>query len=45
MLLRKVMLLSTVNNFRGAQLKKHVKQSRQVPNDPNILSIISGEKI
>ena len=39
------MSLSSVNNFRGDQLEKHVRQWRKPTNDPNILSIISGDKI
>ena len=41
----KSLLLSKVNNFRGAQLEKLVRQWRRLTNDPNILSIISGDKI
>ena len=41
----KSLLLSKVNNFRGGQLEKHVRQWRKLINDPNILSIISGDKI
>ena len=41
----KSLLLSKVNNFRGVQLEKHVRQCRKLANDPNILSIISGDKI
>ena len=41
----KSLLLSKVNNFRGGQLEKHVRQQRKLTNDPNILSIISGDKI
>ena len=40
----KSLLLSKVNNFRGSQLEKHVRQWRKLTNDPNILLIISGEK-
>ena len=41
----KSLLLSKVNNFRGGQLQKHVRQWRKLTNDQNILSIISGDKI
>ena len=41
----KSLLLSKVNIFRGGQLEKHVRQWRKLTNDPNILSIISGDKI
>ena len=41
----KSLLLSKVNNFRGSQLEKHVRQWKKLTNDPNILSIISGDKI
>ena len=41
----KSLLLSKVNNFRGGQLEKHVRQWRKLTNDPNVLSIISGDKI
>ena len=41
----KSLLLSKVNDFRGGQLEKHVRQWRKLTNDPNILSIISGGKI
>ena len=41
----KSLLLSKINNFRGGQLEKHVRQWRKLRNDPNILSIISGDKI
>ena len=41
----KYLLLSQVNNFRGGQLEKHVRQWRKLANDPNIFSIISGDKI
>ena len=41
----KSLLLSKVNNFRGGQLEKHVRQWRKLTNDPNILSIISDDKI
>ena len=41
----KFLLLRKINNFRGDQLKKHVGQQRKLINDPNILSIISGDKI
>ena len=41
----KSLLLSKVNNFRGGQRKKHVRQWRKLTNDPNLLSIISGDKI
>ena len=40
----KSLLLSNVNNFRGGQLEKHVRQWRKLTNDPKILSIISGDK-
>ena len=35
----KSLLLSKINNFRGGQLEKHVRQRRKLTNDPNILSI------
>ena len=38
------MLLSKVNNFRGGQLEKHVRQWRKLTTNPNILSVISGDK-
>ena len=41
----KSLLLSKVNNFRGGQLEKHVRKLRKLRNDPNILLIISGDKI
>ena len=41
----KSLLLSNVNNFRGGQLEKHVRQWRKLTNDPKILSIISGDKV
>ena len=41
----KSLLLSKVNNFRGGQLEKHVRQWKKLTNDPNILSIISGYNI
>ena len=41
----KSLLLSKINNFRGGQLEKHVKQWRKLTNHRNILSIISGDKI
>ena len=41
----KSLILSKVNNFRGGQLEKHVREWRKLTNDPNILSIISGVKI
>ena len=41
----KSLLLSKDNNFRDGQLEKHVRQWRKLTNDPNILSIISGDKI
>ena len=41
----KSLLLSKVNNSRGGQLDKHVRQWRKLTNDPNIWSIISGDKI
>ena len=41
----KSLLLSKVDNFRGDQLEKHVRQWRKLTNDPNILLIISGDKI
>ena len=41
----KSLLLSKINNFRGGQLEKHVRQRRKLTNDPNILSIISSDKI
>ena len=41
----KSLLLTKVNNFRGSQLEKHVRQWKKLTNDPNILSIISGDKI
>ena len=40
----KSLLLSKINNFRGGQLENHVRQWRKLTNDPNILSIISGDK-
>ena len=40
----KSLLLSKINNFRGGQLEKHVRQQRKLTNDPNILLIISGDK-
>ena len=41
----KSLLLSKVDNFRGGQLEKHVRQWKKLTNDPNILPIISGDKI
>ena len=41
----KSLLLSKDNNFRDGQLEKHVRHWRKLTNDPNILSIISGDKI
>ena len=41
----KSFLISKVNNFRGGLLEKHVRQWRKLTIDPNILSIISGDKI
>ena len=41
----KSLLLSKTKNFRGGQLEKHVRQWRKLANDPNTLSIISGDKI
>ena len=41
----KSLLLSKINNFRGGQLEKHVRQWRKLTNHRNILSIISGDKI
>ena len=41
----KSFILSKLTNFRGGQLEKHVRQWRKLANDPNILSIISGDKI
>ena len=41
----KSLLLSKVDNFKGDQLEKHVRQWRKLTNDPNILLIISGDKI
>ena len=40
----KSLLLSKVNNFRGGQLEKHVRLWKKLTNDPNLLSIISGDK-
>ena len=40
----KSLLLSKINNFRGDQLEKHIRHWRKLRNDPNILSIISGDK-
>ena len=39
------MLLSKVNNFRGGQFEKHVRQWRKLTNDTNIFSMITGDKI
>ena len=39
------MLLSKTNNFNVDKLEKHVRQWRKLTNDPNILSIIFGDKI
>ena len=41
----KSLVLSKVNNFRAGQLEKHVRQWRKLTNNPNILSIISGDKL
>ena len=41
----KSLLLSKINNFRGSQLQKHLRQWRKLTNDPNILSIIFVDKI
>ena len=41
----KSLVLSKVNNFRGGQLEKHVRQWRKLTSNPNILSIISGDKL
>ena len=41
----KSLLLSKINNFRSGRLEKHIRQQRKLTNDPNILSIISGDKI
>ena len=41
----KSLLLSKVNNFRGGQFEKHVREWRKLTNDPKILSIISDDKI
>ena len=41
----KSLLLRKVNNFSGGQLEKHVKTCGNLINDPNILSIIFGNKI
>ena len=41
----KFLILSKVNNCRGDQLEKYVRYWRKLTNDPNILSIISGDKM
>ena len=41
----KSLVLRKINSFRGDQLEKHVRQQRKLTNHPNILSIISGDKI
>ena len=45
MVIFKSLLLSKVDNFREGQLEKHVRQWRKLSNDPNLLSIVFGDKI